>query len=68
VEKYLKLTLLNMKGENLEEMDSAMFGGLSDPYFKVTTDPPNLLMKDNKVLSFHTSPLTPLIASLLYLL
>ena len=42
-----------MRGENLEEMDSAMFGGLSDPYFKVTTDPPNLLMKDNKVNSFH---------------
>ena len=42
----LKLTVSNLRGENLEEMDSQMFGGGSDPYIIITCDPaPTLLYK-----------------------
>lgn len=40
----MKMTVSNLKGENLEEMDSAMFGGGSDPYIIITADPAHVLL------------------------
>lgn len=40
----LRMTLSDLRGENLEEMDAAMFGGGSDPYIIVTTDPASVLL------------------------
>jgi hypothetical protein len=45
----LHLTLHHLQGYDLEEMDTAMFGGGSDPYLIVTTDPPSLLMTKQKI-------------------
>jgi len=47
-----KLTLVfsDLKGHNLEEMDASIFGGLSDPYIVITSDPPSLLMSGTKIL------------------
>mmetsp|Transcript_24844 Transcript_24844/g.41402 ORF Transcript_24844/g.41402 Transcript_24844/m.41402 type:complete len:642 (+) Transcript_24844:209-2134(+) len=42
--QMMKLRLSELKGENLEEMDAAMFGGGSDPYIVITTDPPSALL------------------------
>jgi len=47
--KYtLELVLSDLKGFNLAEMDSQMFGGGSDPFIVVTLDPPSLLLNDEK--------------------
>lgn len=40
----LRMVFSDLKGENLEEMDSAVFGGGSDPYIIITTDPSELLL------------------------
>ncbi|KAJ1426998.1 Endonuclease/exonuclease/phosphatase [Ochromonadaceae sp. CCMP2298] len=40
----LRLTLSQLRGENLEEMDAAMFGGGSDPYIVLTADPPGAML------------------------
>lgn len=45
----LKLTLSNLKGHDLEEMDSQLFGGGSDPYIVITTDPSHLLLAKGKL-------------------
>jgi hypothetical protein len=42
--QVLRMTFSDLKGENLEEMDSAVFGGGSDPYIIITTDPGTLLL------------------------
>eukprot|EP00981_Chlorochromonas_danica_P012159 scaffold4581_cov209-Ochromonas_danica.AAC.3 len=42
--KTLKFVITNLQGHDLEEMDAAMFGGLSDPYIVITTDPAPLLL------------------------
>lgn len=42
--KVLRLLVSNLKGYDLEEMDSQLFGGGSDPYILFTTDPPSLLL------------------------
>jgi hypothetical protein len=49
----LRLRLSDMKGYNLEEMDSQMFGGGSDPYVVVTTDPPSLLLRKGRVVTYN---------------
>eukprot|EP01038_Epipyxis_sp_PR26KG_P007396 gene7396-10080_t len=40
----LRLQFSNMKGRNLEELDLLMFGGGSDPYIAILTDPAPLLL------------------------
>lgn len=40
----LQFVVSNLRGENLEEMDSQMFGGGSDPYVVITTDPDGLML------------------------
>lgn len=47
--KILKLQVFDIHGIELEEMDSQMFGGGSDPYIVITTDPPNLLLHKNRI-------------------
>eukprot|EP00428_Durinskia_dybowskii_P069926 CAMPEP_0170390526 /NCGR_PEP_ID=MMETSP0117_2-20130122/19194_1 /TAXON_ID=400756 /ORGANISM="Durinskia baltica, Strain CSIRO CS-38" /LENGTH=646 /DNA_ID=CAMNT_0010646579 /DNA_START=65 /DNA_END=2005 /DNA_ORIENTATION=+ len=42
--QILRMTFSDMKGENLEEMDSQLTGGKSDPYIVITTDPGALLL------------------------
>jgi hypothetical protein len=42
--QMLRMTFSDLKCENLEEMDSAVFGGGSDPYIVITTDPGSLLL------------------------
>ena len=50
--EYLTLHISDLKGYNLEEMDSQMFGGGSDPYISFYTDPPSLqLSKKGKVMA-----------------
>jgi len=50
-----KLTLVfsDLRGYDLEEMDCAMFGGLSDPYIMITSDPPSLVMSGSKILNTY---------------
>jgi hypothetical protein len=45
----LTLKMSNLKGHNLEEMDAQIFGGGSDPYFVIRTDPPTLLLKKSEL-------------------
>lgn len=45
----LRLLVSDLKGKDLEEMDSQLFGGGSDPYIVVTTDPPSLLLQRDKI-------------------
>lgn len=45
----LSLTITNLRGENLEEMDSQAFGGKSDPYVVITTDPGELLLTTKRL-------------------
>lgn len=52
----LRLTVSNLKGYNLEEMDSAMFGGGSDPYIVISTDPEPLLLNKG-ILKSNPEPL-----------
>ncbi len=40
----LQFVVSDLRGENLEEMDSQMFGGGSDPYIIITTDPDGLIL------------------------
>lgn len=40
----LQLEISNLRGEDLEEMDAQIFGGGSDPYIVITTDPGALLL------------------------
>lgn len=49
---YTEFKIANMKGHNLAEMDLALFGvgGKSDPYVRVTVDPPSAVCKMNSVL------------------
>lgn len=47
--KLLRLQVFDLKGIELEEMDSQIFGGGSDPYIVITTDPPNLLLHKNRI-------------------
>lgn len=42
--QILRMTFSELKGENLEEMDSQLTGGKSDPYIVITTDPGALLL------------------------
>eukprot|EP01031_Cornospumella_fuschlensis_P028480 gene28479-34377_t len=42
--KTLRLVVSDLKGYDLEEMDSQLFGGGSDPYIVFTTDPPSLML------------------------
>lgn len=47
--KFLRFKVSDLKGYDLEEMDSQMFGGGSDPYIIYRSDPPALLLQDGKV-------------------
>jgi hypothetical protein len=47
--KLLRLQVFDLKGLELEEMDAQMFGGGSDPYIVITTDPPNLLLHKHRI-------------------
>jgi hypothetical protein len=49
----LHMTISEMRGKNLEEMDSAMFGGGSDPYVVVSTDPATNLLYKGVLLHGH---------------
>lgn len=49
----LHMTLSEMRGKNLEEMDSTMFGGGSDPYVVVSTDPASALLYKGTLLHGH---------------
>lgn len=51
--QILRMSFGNLRGENLEEMDSAMFGGGSDPYIVITTDPANLLLYKGTLSNTH---------------
>lgn len=42
--QMLRMSFSDLRGENLEEMDSAVFGGGSDPYIVITADPGALLL------------------------
>ena len=53
--KFIKMQIFDLKGFELEEMDAQMFGGGSDPYVVVTTDPPNLLLNKNQIRAQPTS-------------
>jgi hypothetical protein len=49
---YLDFKISNLKGHNLSEMDYAVlgFGGKSDPYVRVTIDPPSVVCRQNSTL------------------
>jgi hypothetical protein len=47
----LKLEICHLQGRDLAERDAQMFGGLSDPYITMHTDPESLLMRDSKAKS-----------------
>jgi hypothetical protein len=47
--KLLKLQAFDLKGYDLEEMDLQAFGGGSDPYIVITTDPPSLLLHKQRI-------------------
>lgn len=49
----LRLLVSDLKGRNLEEMDSQLFGGGSDPYIIVTSDPPSLLLHRDKIRDYY---------------
>jgi endonuclease/exonuclease/phosphatase family metal-dependent hydrolase len=51
--RKLRLLVSDLKGRNLEEMDSQLFGGGSDPYVVVTTDPPSLLLHREKIREYY---------------
>lgn len=51
--QLLHMVLSDMKGKNLEEMDSSMFGGGSDPYVVVSTDPASALLYKGTLLHGH---------------
>lgn len=52
----LTLVFSDLRGHDLEEMDSSIFGGLSDPYIVITSDPPSLLMSGTKILNTPYNP------------
>jgi hypothetical protein len=47
--KLLKLQAFDLKGYDLEEMDLQAFGGGSDPYIVITTDPPSLILHKQRI-------------------
>lgn len=52
VPRYTRATnfqLTNMKGFELAEMDSQLFGGLSDPYIVLSSDPKEILSTSKKL-------------------
>jgi endonuclease/exonuclease/phosphatase family metal-dependent hydrolase len=49
VGQKLRLIVDNLKGYELEEMDAAVFGGGSDPYIVIKSDPPTLLLKKERI-------------------
>ena len=43
----VQIQIFNLKGGNLAEMDTMAFGGGSDPYIVVSTDPKEVLVQEN---------------------
>lgn len=54
-----ELWITKMKGKNLAEMDTEMFGGGSDPYLVALTDPPNLIGRKDPTTSVIIHDLNP---------
>jgi hypothetical protein len=54
-----ELLITKMRGQNLAEMDTEMFGGGSDPYLVALTDPPNLIGTKDPTTSVIIHDLNP---------
>lgn len=59
--RYLKFELCELSARGLTEMDDQIYGGLSDPYIRVTADPKQILLSprdkiESKVVFHNCNP------------